>query len=98
LSNIVDVAIDKFKGYKLLDTHNISSELWLALIQAGIKTCSEVHKLTHYIWNKEEMPQQRKEFITVYTYKKCNKTDCTNYLGISYQLHIKLYPTFFSQG
>jgi hypothetical protein len=35
------------------------------------------------IWNKEELPQQWKEAIMVPTQKKGDKTDCSNYQGIS---------------
>jgi hypothetical protein len=35
------------------------------------------------IWNKEELPQQWKESIIVPIYKKEEKTDCSNYQGIS---------------
>jgi hypothetical protein len=41
------------------------------------------HRLFNSIWNKEEMPQQRKESIIIPTYKKNVKTDCINYRGIS---------------
>jgi hypothetical protein len=35
------------------------------------------------IWNKEELPHQWKESIVVPIDKKGNKTDCSNYRGIS---------------
>jgi len=54
------------------------------------------------VLNKENLPQQWKESITVPIRKKCNKIDCSNYRGIEeyrcYQLHTKLYPIFFFQG
>jgi hypothetical protein len=43
---------------------------------------SEIHKLITLIWNKEELPHQWKESI-VPIHKKCDKTDCSNYRGIS---------------
>jgi hypothetical protein len=36
------------------------------------------------IWNKEELPHQWKESIVVPTHKKGDKTDCSNYRGISF--------------
>jgi hypothetical protein len=49
-------------------------------IQAGgNKLYSEIHKLINSIWNKEELPQQWKQSITVPIYKKGDKTDCSNY-------------------
>jgi hypothetical protein len=35
------------------------------------------------IWNKEELPDQWKESIIILVYKKGDKTDCSNYRGIS---------------
>jgi sorting nexin-29 len=35
------------------------------------------------LWNKEELPHQWKESIAVPTHKKGDKTDCSNYQGIS---------------
>jgi hypothetical protein len=46
------------------------------LIKAGSRTIhSVIHKLTNAIWNKEELPQQWEESITVHFYKKGDKTD-----------------------
>jgi len=44
---------------------------------------SEIHKLIKSIWNKEELPEEWKELITVPIYTKVDKTDCSNYRGIS---------------
>jgi hypothetical protein len=40
---------------------------------------SNIHKLINSIWNKEELPDQWKEFFIVPIYKKGDKIDCTNY-------------------
>jgi hypothetical protein len=54
------------------------------LIQAGGETLlSAIYKLINSIWNKEELPDQWKEFIIVLVHKKGDKTDCNNYRGIS---------------
>jgi hypothetical protein len=54
------------------------------LIKAGGRTIrSEIHKFINSIWNKEELLEKWKESIIVPTYKKGNKTDCSNYRGIS---------------
>jgi hypothetical protein len=54
------------------------------LIQAGSDTLfSEVHNLLNSTWNKEELPQQWNESISIPTYRKGDKTDCSNYQGIS---------------
>jgi hypothetical protein len=76
----MEIAIGKLKSYKSTGTDNIPAEL----IKAGGQTLySEIHRLICCIWNKEELPQQWQESITVPIYKKDNKTDCNNYRGIS---------------
>jgi hypothetical protein len=44
---------------------------------------SEIRKLINSLWNMEEFPDHWKEFIIVPIYKRGNKTDCSNYHGIS---------------
>jgi hypothetical protein len=67
----VEIATGKLKRYKSLDTNQIHAEL----IEAGGETlCSETHRLIRSVWNKEELPQQWKEFVTVPIYKKGDKT------------------------
>jgi hypothetical protein len=76
----VEVAIGKLKRYKSPCVDQIPAEL----IQAGGGTLrSEIHKLIKLIWNKEELPHQWKETIVVPIDKKGDKTDCSNYRGIS---------------
>jgi hypothetical protein len=68
-----EVAIRKMKRYKAPVSDQIPAEL----IQAGGGGTlhSEIHTLIMMIWNKEELPHQWKESI--------DKTDCSNYRGIS---------------
>jgi hypothetical protein len=44
---------------------------------------SVIHKLINLIWNKDELPDQWKESITVPVHKTNDKTDCNNYRGTS---------------
>jgi hypothetical protein len=54
------------------------------LIQAGGEMLlSAIHKLINPVRNKEELPDQWKEYIVVPVHKKGDKTDCNNYRGIS---------------
>ena len=54
------------------------------LIKAGGRTiCSEIHKLINSIWNKEELAEEWKQSITAPVYKKGDRTDCSNYRGLS---------------
>jgi hypothetical protein len=55
----VEIAIAKFKKYKLLGSDQILAEL----IQAGGQILvSVIYKLINYISNKEELPDQWKEY------------------------------------
>jgi len=75
------VAIEKLKSHKSPGIDQIP----VKLIKAGGKTiCCEIHKLNISIWNKEELPEEWKESIIVPIYKKDDKTDCSNYRGISH--------------
>jgi hypothetical protein len=63
----VEIATGKLKRYKSPDTDQIPTEL----IKAGSETlCSEIHRLICSMWNKEELPQQWKDSITVPIHKK----------------------------
>jgi hypothetical protein len=69
------------KKYKSPGSDQIPAEL----IQAGGKMLLfAIHKLINSVWNKEELPDQWKESITVPIQKKGNKADCNNYRGISF--------------
>jgi hypothetical protein len=49
------------------------------LIKAEGRTVrSETHILINFIWNKGELPEQRKESIIVPIYMKGDKRDCSN--------------------
>jgi hypothetical protein len=54
------------------------------LIQAGGEMLLfAINKLINSVWNREELPDQWKESITVPVHKKGDKTECNNYRGIS---------------
>ena len=75
----VEMFIEKLTRYKSPGTDQILAEL----LQAGGRTiCSEIHKFINSIWNKEVLPEEWKESIVVPVYKKCDKTDCSNYRGL----------------
>jgi hypothetical protein len=74
------MAIGKLKSHKSPGIDQIPVEL----IKAGGRIIrSEIHKLIISIWNKEELPEEWKESVIVPIYKKGDKTDCSNYRGIS---------------
>jgi hypothetical protein len=75
-----EVAIRKMKRYKAAGSDQIPAELILA---GGEIMHSEIHKLIRLIWNKEELPHQWKELIVVHIHRKGDKTDSSNYRGIS---------------
>ena len=53
------------------------------MIKVGGRTIQyEIHKLTIFISNKEEFPEDWKDLIVVPIYKTGHKTDCSSYRGI----------------
>jgi hypothetical protein len=79
--SLVEVEIiGKLKSYKSLGNGQIPAKLIKA---EGEMLCFEIHRLICSMWNKDELPQQWKESITVPIYKKSAKTDCNNYQSIS---------------
>jgi hypothetical protein len=76
----VEIAIAKLKKYKSSGCDQIPAEL----IQGGGEILlSVIHKLLNSVWNKDKLPDQRKESIIVPVHKNGDKTDCNNYHGIS---------------
>ena len=54
----VELAVEKLKSHKSPGIDQVPAEL----MKAGGRTiCSEIHKLINSIWNKEELPEERKE-------------------------------------
>jgi hypothetical protein len=82
----VEIAIEKLKRYKSPGSDQIPAEL----LQAGGEMLhSKIHELINSIWSTEKLPEQWKESITIPVHKKGDKTDCSNYRGIS--LPVVLY-------
>jgi len=75
-----ELAIEKVKRHKSLGIDEIPAELIKAW---GRTILSEIHKRIHSIWNKEGLPEEWKDSIIVLTYKKGDKTECSNHRGIS---------------
>jgi hypothetical protein len=76
----VELAIGKLKSHKPPGNDQIPAEL----IKTGCTTIRcEIHKLIISVWNKEELPEEWKESIIVPIYKKADKTECSNYSGMS---------------
>jgi len=92
----VQMAIEKLKRHKSPGFDQIPAEL----IKAVRTICSEIHKLIIIsIWNKEKFPEELKQPIIEPIYKKGDKTDCSNYRGISPLSNTyKFYSTSFHQG
>jgi hypothetical protein len=75
-----EIAIAKLKRYKLPGSDQILAEL---IPTGGEIRRSEINILINSIWNKEEPPDQWKEYIIVPVHRKGAKTDCSNHPGIS---------------
>jgi hypothetical protein len=76
----VEMPIEKLKRHKSPGIDQIPAELIKA---RGRIIQSEIYKHIISIWNKEELPEGWKESVIVSIYKKGDKTDCSNYRGIS---------------
>jgi hypothetical protein len=75
-----ELAIEKLKSHKSPGIDQIPKEI---IKEGGRKIPYEIHNLTITIWNKEELPEEWKESFIVPIYKKGDKTECSNYRGIS---------------
>jgi hypothetical protein len=92
----VEIPAEKLERYK---STGIPSNSGRTDEVEGNTLCSKIHILGNSIWNKEELPQQWKESITVPIYKKVIKlTAIITGEYQCYKLHTKLYPIFFPQG
>jgi hypothetical protein len=86
------MAIAKLKKYKSPGSDQILAEM----IQTRWETLlSEIHKLINAAWNKEELPDQWKESITVPINEKDVKTNYNNYreillLSTSYKILLNI--------
>jgi hypothetical protein len=75
------MGIGNLKIHKSPGIDHISAEL---IKTGGKKIRCEIHKLINSIWHKEILREEWKESIIVPIYKKGDKTDCSNYTGISH--------------
>jgi hypothetical protein len=67
-----------------LEKYKSPTEIPAELIQVGGETLlPAIHKLINSVWNKKELPEQRKEPVIEPVHKKGDKTDCNNYRGTS---------------
>ena len=74
-----EIAIKKLKRHKSRGIVQILAELIKA---GGRKVCSEIHNFL-ILFGKEVLPEEWKEPFIVPLNKKGDKTDCSNYRGIS---------------
>ena len=67
----VEMATEKLKSHESPGIDQIPA--------GGKKISYEINKLIISIWNKEELPEEWKESITVPIYTKDDKTDCSKF-------------------
>jgi hypothetical protein len=92
----VEMSIEKRKGCRSQCIDQIPAEL----IEGGSKTiCSEIHKVIHALWNKEDMPEEWKDSSLYLSIRRVIKQTVliTETFGFC-QLHTKFYPTSCCQG
>ena len=76
----IEMSVEKIKRCTSPGIDQIPAELF----KAGSRTIRcEIHKLINSIRNKEELPEEWNKLFIVPIYKKGDKTDCSNYRGIS---------------
>jgi hypothetical protein len=75
-----ELAVGKIKRHKSQGIVQFPAE-WITTGSRSIRF--EAHKITDSIWNKEELPEEWRKSIIVFINKKGDKTDCSNYRGIS---------------
>jgi hypothetical protein len=91
-----EIAIAKLKKYKSPGSDQIPAVLNHA---GGEMLLSEIQKFINSVWNKEKIPDRRKESISVPVHKNVDKTDCIKYHGISLlQTSNKISWNILSQG
>ncbi|KAJ4433510.1 hypothetical protein ANN_15819 [Periplaneta americana] len=76
----IEIAIENLKNYKSPGIDQIPAEL---IQEGGSALSKEIYKLVLAIWEKEIVPEQWKESIIVPIFKKGDKTNCSNFRGIS---------------
>jgi hypothetical protein len=65
-----EIDVEKLQRHESPGTGQIPTELFTA---GGRKFHNVIHKLINSIWNNAELPEERKELIIVYIYKKSDK-------------------------
>ena len=80
----------RIEKYKSPGIYLIPAEL---IQDSGNSLLTEIYKLVLAVWKKEMLPEQWKESIIEPIYKKGEKTNCSNYLGISPHMYMKLLGT-----
>jgi hypothetical protein len=88
------ITIENLKSYQSPGNDQIPAEV----IQAGGEILGpEFHKRINFIWNKEELSDQLTESIIIRVHKKGDKTDYSNYRGITFSLtSYKILSIFYS--
>ena len=76
---IEDTECSETSAYNILRLGNHSKER----VQHSEHGQSLKSRIIISIWNKKELPKKWKESIIVLIYKQGDKTDCSNYMGIS---------------
>jgi hypothetical protein len=94
---VILTSLDTGKGPCL--SCECDNKCFAELIQAGGKTLlSEIHKLVHSIWNKEELSDQWRSLLPYQFTRRGIELTVVIIMGYHcYQLHTKCYPISFCQ-
>lgn len=76
----VKEAIINLNNWKAPESDNIPLEL---LKYGGEDMYNYIFNICHKVWLEEIMPDSWNEAVIIPLHKKCDKTECSNYRGIS---------------
>lgn len=78
--NEVRTAIKKLKNNKAAGIDDMPGEI---VKYGGERLVEEIFELIREIWNKEQIPMEWTESVIIPIFKKGDKSECSNYRGIS---------------
>ena len=83
----IATAVKAMANEKAVGPDGLPAELLKLGLQQDRTILLEFHRLTTLIWREGKVPQQWKDAVNTVLHKKCDKTECGNYRGISLVSH-----------
>ena len=83
----IATAMKAMANAKAVGPDGLPAELLKLGLQQDRTILGELHRLIILIWRQGKVPQQWKDAVITVLHKKCDKTECGNYRGISLVSH-----------